>query len=72
MQYRSPLRYAGGKTRAIEAIYKCMPRGVKTLYSPFLGGGSIELYCANMGMTVYAFDRLSRCDSQSKWQSVVP
>jgi len=56
MQPRSPLRYAGGKTRAIEVIFHFIPRGTKTLYSPFLGGGSLELYCASMGMTVYAFD----------------
>jgi len=56
MQPRSPLRYAGGKTRAIEVIFQFIPRGTKTLYSPFLGGGSLELYCASMGMTVCAFD----------------
>ena len=52
---RSPLRYAGGKTRGVEAIMKFIPDG-ETICSPFLGGGSVELACANKGMRVYGYD----------------
>ena len=42
---RSPLQYAGGKSRARAVIASHFPR-VTTLVSPFLGGGSVELYIA--------------------------
>lgn len=44
---KSPLRYPGGKTRACKLLESiCLEYfGVpSTLYSPFLGGGSFELY----------------------------
>ncbi|MEM6500897.1 MAG: DNA adenine methylase [Cyanobacteria bacterium P01_C01_bin.89] len=56
---RSPLRYPGGKSRAVKVI---LPRITElmgdrtTLVSPFIGGGSIELACATQGKTVYAYD----------------
>ena len=52
---RSPLRYAGGKTRGVETIMKFIPDG-ETICSPFLGGGSVELACADKGMHVYGYD----------------
>ena len=52
---RSPLRYAGGKTRGVETIMRFIPDG-ETICSPFLGGGSVELACANKGMRVYGYD----------------
>ncbi|MCE2498927.1 MAG: DNA adenine methylase [Nitrosopumilaceae archaeon] len=52
---RSPLRYAGGKTRGVETIMKFIPDG-ETICSPFLGGGSVELACANKGMRVDGYD----------------
>jgi len=52
---RSPLRYPGGKTRAIKSIYSCIPKNETKLCSPFLGGGSIELACTTR-MTVYGAD----------------
>lgn len=52
---RSPLRYPGGKNRAIKAIYSCIPPGETELCSPFLGGASIELACTTR-MKVYGAD----------------
>ncbi len=52
---RSPLRYPGGKTRAIKAIYSCIPPNEIQLCSPFLGGASIELACTTR-MMVYGSD----------------
>lgn len=44
---KSPLRYPGGKTRAIKIIEKYSTQfypDTNTLVSPFFGGGSFELY----------------------------
>ena len=54
---KSPLRYPGGKTRATKTIMELIPKGVKSLVSPFTGGGSIELACASVrGMRVFGYD----------------
>jgi DNA adenine methylase len=55
---RSPLRYPGGKNRAIKAIYPCIPENETKLCSPFLGGASIELACTPK-MQVYGYDVFS-------------
>lgn len=52
----SPLRYPGGKSRAIKSILPLIPENETVLCSPFLGGGSIELACIARGMTVYGSD----------------
>lgn len=52
---RSPLRYPGGKSRAIKSIYSCIPSYETKLCSPFLGGASIELACTTR-MKVYGSD----------------
>jgi len=54
----SPLRYPGGKNRAVKAIYSCIPADEKTLCSPFLGGASIELALSTR-MQVYGYDVFS-------------
>jgi len=56
---RSPLRYPGGKTRAVKSICKFFPDDLKELLSPFFGGGSIELSFAKKGMKVYGYDIFS-------------
>ena len=53
---RSPLRYPGGKSRAVRAILDLVPTNTRTLVSPFVGGGSVELACAALGMAVKASD----------------
>lgn len=55
----SPLRYPGGKTRAIGILYEYLrtyypERNV--LLSPFFGGGSFELCLSVNGYTVYGND----------------
>lgn len=52
---RSPLRYPGGKNRAIKSIYNYIPDTVTKLCSPFLGGASIELACSTR-MEVFGSD----------------
>lgn len=54
----SPLRYAGGKTKAVGIILDNLPKlRTKKIVSPFFGGGSFEL-CAsqNLGIEVVGYD----------------
>jgi len=53
---KSPLRYPGGKTRAIKILKDYVPEGTKEVTSPFLGGGSFELYLAGQGLKINAYD----------------
>lgn len=50
---KSPLRYPGGKTRAIKHLLPHIPEG--NVCSPFLGGGSLELVLAE-DREVWAYD----------------
>jgi DNA adenine methylase len=52
---RSPLRYPGGKTRAVKHILPHIP-DCGELCAPFLGGGSLELAIAARGTKVYGYD----------------
>lgn len=56
---RSPLRYPGGKSRAVKSILEYFPSDLESLASPFLGGGSVELACAASGVEVYGYDAFS-------------
>lgn len=53
---QSPLRYPGGKNRAVKDILNFIPQKIDTLCSPFFGGGSIELACLARGIKVYGYD----------------
>lgn len=53
---KSPLRYPGGKSRAVSIISKYIPKETTQLCSPFFGGGSLELACAQNGIRVYGYD----------------
>ena len=54
---RSPLRYPGGKSRAVSYILPLILKTEATvLCSPFIGGASIELACAAQGMEVRGYD----------------
>tara|TARA_Y100000592_G_scaffold92057_1_gene153204 strand:+ start:773 stop:1774 length:1002 start_codon:yes stop_codon:yes gene_type:complete len=53
---KSPLRYPGGKTRAVKTIMEFIPEDCGELCSPFLGGGSVELALAEKGTKVYGYD----------------
>jgi len=54
---KSLLRYPGGKSRGAKQIFEFIPADTKQICSPFFGGGSVELMCANNGMRVYGYDR---------------
>jgi len=53
---KSPLRYPGGKSRAVKILFQYIPKNTKELCSPFFGGGSFEIYCAQAGIMVYGYD----------------
>ena len=53
---RSPLRYPGGKSRAVKAIFPLIPPNERSICSPFIGGASIELVCASTGVHVKGYD----------------
>ena len=52
----TPLRYPGGKTRAIPHLFSLLPDHLDSLCSPFIGGGSFEVAVAAHGVKVYAYD----------------
>jgi len=56
MFVKSPLRYPGGKSRAVKIISKYIPKDTTELCSPFFGGGSLEIHCAQNGIKVYGYD----------------
>ncbi|MCZ0932000.1 MAG: DNA adenine methylase [Oligoflexia bacterium] len=54
---KSPLRYAGGKSLAVCKIIERFPNELKKLVSPFFGGGSVEIACANeLNVKVIGYD----------------
>lgn len=56
MTLKSPLRYAGGKSRARKYIMPLIPADEPTLLSPFFGGGSVEIALAERGMNIIGYD----------------
>jgi DNA adenine methylase len=41
---KSPLRYPGGKSKAIDKIIQYIPSGISEYREPFVGGGSLSIY----------------------------
>ena len=52
---KTPLRYAGGKSRAIKHITPYVT-DINKIVSPFIGGGSLEVYWASLGKEVIGYD----------------
>ena len=44
MSLKTPLRYPGGKSRAIKHLDPNFPKDFKEFREPFLGGGSVALH----------------------------
>jgi DNA adenine methylase len=53
---KSPLRYPGGKARAVSILLSLIPSNIEVLVSPFIGGGSLEIAIAHLGIKVLGFD----------------
>lgn len=57
LSHISPLRYPGGKTRAIRVLDGLLPKTpISRAVSPFTGGGSFELHLTKLGVRVDGFD----------------
>ena len=52
---KTPIRYAGGKTKAIKIISPYL-ENEKKIVSPFIGGGSLEVNWASKGIEVIGYD----------------
>jgi len=52
----SPLRYPGGKSRAVKILDKYIPEETQKIVSPFFGGGSFENYLSLKGHEVRGYD----------------
>ena len=57
---KTPLRYPGGKTRAVKHILPHIPKDIERLCSPFFGGGSVELAIATRGTPVRGYDKMKQ------------
>lgn len=55
---KSPLRYPGGKSRAIKFLYQYFPNDFKIYKEPFFGGGSVGIYISQItkNTKIYAND----------------
>lgn len=56
---KTPIRYAGGKSKAYKIITEYIPRlpYPSKIVSPFIGGGSLESrWASELGVPVYGFD----------------
>lgn len=52
----SPIRYPGGKGKALKEILRHIPANIGEVMSPFLGGASVEIALAQLGVRVYGYD----------------
>jgi DNA adenine methylase len=48
--FRSPLRYPGGKQKAIELISKALPSSASEYREPLVGGGSVYFHAKQIGL----------------------
>ena len=52
---KSPLRYPGGKSRAVKHLLPFIPEDIN-ICSPFIGGGSLEIALSERGQLVNGYD----------------
>lgn len=74
MMVSSPIRYAGGKTRAVGFLLANLPKPIpKRIISPFLGGGSFEIVLANQAnIQVLGYDIFDLLIDYWKYQLTKP
>lgn len=69
MSHRTILGYVGGKFYAVKKLARYFPAGLTEMGSPFLGGGSLEVYMAAKGVRVVAADLIE--ELVVFWQEVL-
>lgn len=65
---RSPLRYPGGKQRAIKAIAKYFPRQAREYREPMVGGGSVYFHLRNRNFAEHYWINDKFCDLIDFWR----
>jgi len=81
MTIKSPLRYPGGKSRAITQIEKHLPSSFDELREPFVGGGSVflsirqthpqtRIWINDLNHDLYCFWKTAQTDTQRLAQAV--
>lgn len=79
---KSPLRYPGGKSRAIKFLKDFFPKGFKEFREPFFGGGSVGIYLAqthsninvyanDLNYDVYCFWQILKTDSKKLIETIM-
>lgn len=66
--HKSPLRYPGGKSRAIKFLQDFFPKDFKEFREPFFGGGSVGLYLAQTHTNAIFFANDLNYDLYCFWQ----
>lgn len=67
---KSPLRYPGGKSRAIKILMPFFPQDFDELAEPFFGGGSVGLYLAQNLSLKQIFANDLNTDLYCFWQTL--
>jgi DNA adenine methylase len=68
--FKSPLRYPGGKQKAIEQIAKMLPERAKEFREPLVGGGSVFFHARNIGFAEKYWINDAFKELMSFWQIV--
>lgn len=68
--YKSPLRYPGGKQRAISQIFEFFPESAHEYREPLVGGGSVYLYARSIGFAEHYWINDKFEELISFWQVV--
>ncbi|MBY0357989.1 MAG: DNA adenine methylase [Candidatus Obscuribacterales bacterium] len=69
-RYRSPLRYPGGKQKAIEQIALVFPKSAREYREPMVGGGSVYLHAKTIGLAKRYWINDKFKELVSFWQTV--
>lgn len=69
-RYRSPLRYPGGKQKAIDQISKVFPESAEEYREPLVGGGSVYFHARTIGFAKQYWINDKFKELTSFWQTV--
>jgi DNA adenine methylase len=68
--YRSPLRYPGGKQKAIAEIANVLPTSAREYREPFVGGGSVYFHARSINLAKKYWINDAFTELVSFWQTV--
>lgn len=70
LRFRSPLRYPGGKQKAIEQIANVFPKNAKEYREPMVGGGSVFLHARSISFAQKYWINDKFTELYSFWQTI--